>query len=107
MNLADAVVVLILAVLIWFGARRGLIGQCLLLAATLVSLLGGLLGWLIGMGAAAILAPVVTEVNLPVSWDPLLALWAVTIALIVGVAASVYPAVRAARLDPTTALRAL
>jgi putative ABC transport system permease protein len=89
------------------GFRRRHIVNIILTEATLVSLLGGLLGWLTGMGTAVVLAPLVTQASLPVSWDPLLALWAVTIALVVGVAASVYPAVRAARLDPTTALRAL
>jgi len=89
------------------GFRRRHIVNIILTEATLVSLLGGLLGWLTGMGAAVVLAPLVTQASLPVSWDLLLALWAVTIALVVGVAASVYPAVRAARLDPTTALRAL
>ena len=89
------------------GFRRRHIISIILTEATLVSLLGGVLGWLIGMGAAVILAPVITQVNLPVSWDPLVALWAVSLALVVGVAASVYPAVRAARLDPTTALRSL
>jgi putative ABC transport system permease protein len=89
------------------GFRRQHIIHIILTEATLVSLLGGVLGWLIGMGAAAMLAPVITQVNLPVSWDPLVALWAVSLALVVGVSASVYPAVRAARLDPTTALRSL
>jgi putative ABC transport system permease protein len=89
------------------GFRRRHIVNIILTEATLVSLLGGLLGWLTGMGAAVVLSPVVTQASLPVSWDPLLALGAVTIALVVGVAASAYPAVRAARLDPTTALRAL
>jgi len=89
------------------GFRRRHIVNIILTEATLVSLLGGLLGWLAGVGAAAILTPMVTQVNLTMSLDPLVALWAVTIALVVGVAASVYPAVRAAQLDPTTALRAL
>ncbi|MBL7200178.1 MAG: ABC transporter permease [Anaerolineae bacterium] len=89
------------------GFRRRHIIHIILTEATLVSLLGGTLGWLVGMGAAAALTPVVTQVDLPVSWDPLIALWAVSSALLVGVAASLYPAVRAARLDPTTALRAL
>lgn len=89
------------------GFRQRHIIHIILTEATLVSLLGGTLGWLVGMGAAAALTPVVTQVDLPVSWDPLIALWAVSSALLVGVAASLYPAVRAARLDPTTALRAL
>jgi putative ABC transport system permease protein len=89
------------------GFRRRHIVNVILTEATLISVLGGLLGWLVGMGAAIVLTPMVTEVSLPVPWDPLMAWWAVVIALGVGVSASVYPAVRAARLDPTTALRAL
>jgi putative ABC transport system permease protein len=89
------------------GFRRRHIVNVILTEATLVSALGGVLGWLAGVGAAAILTPLVTQVDLPVTWDPLVAWWAVVIALVVGVSASAYPAVRAARLDPTTALRAL
>jgi putative ABC transport system permease protein len=89
------------------GFRRRHIINIILSEATLVSLLGGLLGWLAGIGAATALVPMVTQTDLLVSWDPLLALWSITVTLAVGVTASVYPAVRAARLDPTTALRAL
>jgi uncharacterized membrane protein required for colicin V production len=38
-NLADAGVVIVLAGVILIGLKRGLVGQCLLLAATLISLL--------------------------------------------------------------------
>lgn len=89
------------------GFRRRHIVNVILTEATLVSVLGGVLGWLVGMGAAAVLTPIVTQVDLAVSWDPMVAWWAVVIALVVGISASVYPAVRAARLDPITALRAL
>jgi putative ABC transport system permease protein len=89
------------------GFRRTHIVRVILTEAALVSLLGGSLGWLIGMGAAALLAPSVAQVSVPVQWDPWLALGAVSIALVVGLLSSLYPAVRAAQLDPTTALRAL
>jgi putative ABC transport system permease protein len=89
------------------GFRQRHIVNVILTEAMLISLLGGLLGWFLGMQAAILLIPTVTQSQLPVSWDPMLAIWAVTIALTVGMAASVCPALRAARLDPTTALRAL
>ena len=89
------------------GFRRTHIMGVILAEAALVSLLGGLLGWLIGMIAATALAPGVAQVTIPVHWDPWLAVGAVGAALTVGLLASLYPAVRAAQLDPTTALRAL
>ena len=89
------------------GFRRTHIMGVILAEAALVSLLGGLLGWLIGMIAATALAPGVAQVTIPVHWDPWLAVGAIGAALTVGLLASLYPAVRAAQLDPTTALRAL
>ena len=75
--------------------------------AALVSLGGGVLGWLLGMGAAVVLAPQLANVTAPVIWDPWLALGAIGGAVLVGLLASLYPATNAARLDPTTALRTL
>lgn len=89
------------------GFRRAHIMSIFLVEAASVSLLGGALGWLIGMVAATTLAPGVAQASSAVHWDPWLALEAIGAALTVGLLASLYPAVRAARLDPTTALRAL
>ncbi|MGD2145673.1 MAG: ABC transporter permease [Anaerolineae bacterium] len=89
------------------GFRRAHIMRVILAESALVSLLGGFLGWLIGMGAATLLAPGVAEISIAVRWDPWLALSAVSVAVLVGLLCSLYPAVRASRLDPTTALRAL
>ncbi len=89
------------------GFRRAHIVYVILVEAALVSLVGGFLGWVIGMGTATFLAPSVAQTNIPVQWNPWLALGAVSIALVVGVVSSLYPAARAAQLDPTTALRAL
>ena len=89
------------------GFRQRHVMRIILGEAALVSLGGGLLGWLLGMGAAVVLAPRLANVVAPVIWNPTLALGAVGGALLVGLLASLYPAANAARLDPTTALRSL
>ncbi len=89
------------------GFRGAHIVRIIFTEAALLSILGGLLGWLVGMVTAVLLAPGVARVDISVRWDPWLAVGAVGLALLVGLLASLYPAVRAARLDPTTALRAL
>jgi putative ABC transport system permease protein len=89
------------------GFRQSHIVRIVLVEAVVVSLLGGISGWLIGMGVATLLAPSVAQVSVAVAWDPLLAIGAIGAAMAVGLLSSIYPAIRAARLDPNTALRAL
>ena len=89
------------------GFRQRHVERVILSEAALVSLMGGILGWLMGMGAAVLLAPRVANVSTPVPWSPLLALGAIGCALVVGLGASLYPATQAARVDPTIALRSL
>ena len=89
------------------GFRQRHVERVILTEAALVSLVGGALGWLIGMAVAALLTPAITNVETPVVWDPLLALMAIGGALLAGLLGSIYPAVRAAKLDPSVALRSL
>jgi putative ABC transport system permease protein len=89
------------------GFRQRHVVRIILSEAAVVSLAGGALGWLLGMGAAVALTPRLANVTTSVSWNPWLALGAMGGALLVGLAASLYPALSAARLDPTTALRSL
>jgi len=89
------------------GFRQQHVMRIILGEATLVSLGGGLLGWLLGMGTAVVLAPRLADVTAPVNWNPWFALGAIVGAVVVGLVGSLYPAVSAARLDPTTALRSL
>jgi len=89
------------------GFRQRHIMGIILGEAAVVNLAGGVLGWLLGMGTAAVLMPRLVSAETPVLWSGWLALYAVCGAVVVGLAASLYPAVKAARLDPTTALRAL
>jgi putative ABC transport system permease protein len=87
------------------GFRRTHIARVILFEALLVSLLGGVLGWLLGMLASTVLGPRVAQLSVGVEWNPLLALGAVALAVAIGLAGSIYPAIRAANLDPAEALR--
>lgn len=89
------------------GFRRQHVFQVVLSEVALISLVGGFLGWLLGMAAATGLTPRIAGVTAPVSWDPVLALVGIGGALVLGLGAGLYPALQATRLDPTIALRSL
>lgn len=89
------------------GFRRGHVIRLILMEASWVSLLAGVLGYVGGMGATRLILPFLTEEHPHLVWNPLLAVGAILLALVVGMAASYYPALHASRLDPTEALRAL
>jgi len=89
------------------GFRQRHIGQVILSEALVVSVTGGILGWVAGMGLAVALGPSVSDLAGQVVWDPWLAAGALIGAVLVGLGGSLYPAARAARVDPSSALRAL
>jgi len=85
------------------GARRRDIVEQFLIETTVISALGGLIGVVIGVAVPAVLSyysglPVVIR-----PWSPIIAF---AIAVSIGVIFGVYPARRAAMLDPVDALRA-
>jgi putative ABC transport system permease protein len=87
------------------GARRQDILVQFLIEAVTLSLAGGALGVLVGWGLGALVAGL-----LPAGWPPAhVPLWAVAVAfgfsVLVGVFFGIYPAGKAARLDPIEALR--
>jgi putative ABC transport system permease protein len=85
------------------GARRRDIHVQVLVESATLSLLGAL----IGIGVGVILAQVVQALSpLPAAIAPVWMAVSVAMGMGVGVIAGIYPAARAARLDPVVALRA-
>lgn len=90
------------------GFRKSHIMRIILLEAALVSLLAGFLGYAAGMGGAKLALPFMAESkNAHLIWDTTVAFGSIGLALTLGLLASLYPALHAAKMDPTEALRAL
>jgi putative ABC transport system permease protein len=85
------------------GASSGQILRLYLLEATLLSLAGGALGVLTGLGIARMLQ--IGIPGLPVETPMLYVVAALAISIVVGLVSGVLPARRAAALDPIDALR--
>jgi putative ABC transport system permease protein len=84
------------------AARRDVLEQ-FLAEAIIISIAGGGLGILIGIGIPLSVNYFVDDVSIPISWWSVVV--AFTVSLIVGLVFGLLPASRAARLNPTEALR--
>lgn len=87
------------------GFRKAHVVKIILLEAFIISLIGGVVGFLIGSLGSIFAAPSLTGTNIEFSFSPLLAFIAITVSISVGGAASLYPALKASKLDPSEALR--
>ncbi|TWU37765.1 Macrolide export ATP-binding/permease protein MacB [Novipirellula aureliae] len=85
------------------GAESTLILRVFLLKAFLLGMAGGVGGFVIGTVLAITLGPRLAGV--PVFPMPVLALWAIGISVGITLAASFFPARRAAKLDPVTSFQ--
>ena len=104
MHIAVAERVAEIGLLTALGATRARIRSLFLMESTLLSTLGGLGGLAIGLGIAWLLKTAVSGLPVDTPWD--YALGALLVSVLIGLAAGVVPAMRAARLDPVDALRA-
>ena len=93
-----------IGLLVALGARRRTILTLFLGEAVVLSGIGGLLGLAAGAGLAQLVGLAVPAMPVATPWQ--FALAAEVVALVVGLAAGVLPARRAARLDAVEALRA-
>jgi putative ABC transport system permease protein len=84
------------------GAKRADITAQFLTETVVLSSLGGLLGVGIGVGGSLLVTRFFELPTIIALWSPLVAFG---VSVLVGLASGLYPARRAARLDPIEALR--
>ena len=87
------------------GFRKRHIIQIVLTEAGILSVLGGLLGYLLGMGAAVSFGSVLVKAQVQIPWQSNLLVYALSASFLIGLLASLHPAWKAAKLDPTESLR--
>jgi len=86
------------------GFRKRHIIQIILTEAGFLSLFGGLLGYFLGMGAAVNFGSTLVKAQVYIPWQSNLLIYSLGGSLLIGLLASLYPAWKAARLDPTESL---
>lgn len=87
------------------GFRRIHIIKGLMIEVTAISIIGGLTGWAAGMLASFAALPYFSETGIELQMNYALALFAIVAALAIGITSSIYPAIKASRLDPSEAVR--
>jgi putative ABC transport system permease protein len=89
------------------GFRRGHVMQIILLEAMVVGFVGGVLGFVGGSGVAWLVMPLVIKDGVFAGINMSLGGVSLLLAVSLSLLASLYPALKASRLDPSEALRAL
>lgn len=89
------------------GFRKGHVMQIILLEALLLGIIGGILGFAIANGIAYLIIPIVIKQGEFAGVNADLGLIAVLMSVALSLLASLYPAVKASKMDPSDALRVL
>ena len=90
------------------GFRRSHVIRIIFLEALIIGVIAGMVGYLLGLVATQVIGPLITGVP-STRWviDPWLILGVLFLSAALGILSSIYPAIQASKMDPTTALRAL
>ena len=89
------------------GFRKVHIVKGLMIEVVAVSIAGGIVGWAAGLLASWAALPYFSETRIGLEIHSSLALLALIAALAIGIVSSIYPALRASRLDPSEAVRSV
>ncbi len=90
------------------GFRKSHVVRIIFFEALIVGLIAGVVGYAFGLSVSRVIGPMITGVKGgSLILDPFLALGAIFLSSLIGILSSAYPAIRASKMDPTTALRAL
>lgn len=87
------------------GFRKSHIIKIILAEAFVISLIGGIAGYLIGNLIAGYAGPIFIGDTIQAEWNILILLLSVVLSVVIGLISSIMPALKAAKLDPAEALR--
>lgn len=87
------------------GFRKTQIIKELMIEVAAIGVIGGIVGWASGIIISWLILPYFSQSGIRLRIDPKIALGAVLIALLTGLLSTLYPAIRASRLDPAEAVR--
>lgn len=87
------------------GFRKSHIMTIILFEALVISVVGGISGWLIGSAVTFAAGPRIAQISSGIGPSPFLAIAAILLSVLIGMAGAIYPALRASNMDPSEALR--